>query len=393
MILDELIVISVAISLIFYLIRRFIVRYAPENILLVPVTVISLIIYIILKIKAVNVPTFMQIIIYFTLFLIPLTFSILQLNNIILSRKYLYFKMKLAYKNENYDDTIKLLQRLIYIEGRKSIYYYYLGMCYKFKKEYTNSKDSFALAIEYDKRDYRAYYELGVLLDSVNKKETAIIMLNNSLRIKPDFYEAFEALGICLTSQAKYEDAVKVYEIAISYHPNSCELYYNVAMIEIELGNYDLAEEYFKKAVKIKPKLYSAYYNIGKINYFKGDLNKAIEFFKLARSSTLYGAKAYYKLANVYSAKNELEKAMSCLEYAMEIEPSFIKEAQTDFMFTDLKERIEDYINMKKEREKKEKKIDQNDYYEVTEYKYRKRQEISKKIEQDIEREKSIEHA
>lgn len=390
MFVERFVVIFISLILIFLLSRRFIKRYAPENIFLIVAEAFTFGIYVKSVIENIYIPVIVQICLLIFLILLPLLFAFLQYNNIILSRKILYYKMKWEYYLQDFDKTIKYINRLITLDGRRTEYYYLLGMCYKYKKDYINSRDSFALSIELDRRNYKSYYELGVLLDETNKKSTAIIMFNNALRLKPNFYEAAEALGICLTSQAKYEDAVKVYEIALEYHPNACEIYYNIAMIELEIGDYEKSEVAFIKAAKLKPKLYSAYYNIGKINYLKGDYEKAIEFFKLARSSTMYGAKAYYKLAMVYAAKKENEKAISSLEYAMEIEPDYIKEASRELVFENIRNEIEEYINSKQCQ--KESIKNRNDYSQIASEKMKKKNEIEMRINKDIEKEKNEEN-
>ena len=47
-------------------------------------------------------------------------------------------------------------------------------------------------AIEYDKKSYIAYYELGALMELQGRIDTAIIMLTSSNKLKPEFYDAAE---------------------------------------------------------------------------------------------------------------------------------------------------------------------------------------------------------
>ena len=70
-------------------------------------------------------------------------------------------------------------------------YLYILGMCYKDLKDFIRARDSFALAIEFDDKDYKSYYEYGLILDSTNKKEAALIMFEKAIKIKPDFFLNF----------------------------------------------------------------------------------------------------------------------------------------------------------------------------------------------------------
>lgn len=386
MIIETVITIVAIVVLNFLLASKYIKRYAPENILIAMVSSFALGSYLAFVFNDVYIPILIQNILFIFMFGIPCIFAILQYNNIILSRKILYYKMKFNMYSENYEKAKNILYRLIDQVGRKAEYYYLLGLCYKNLDDFVNSRDSFALAVELDKRNYLSYYELGRILDETNKKDTAIIMFNNALRIRPDFYDAAESLGITYTSQARYDEALKVYKNALEYHPQSFEIYYNIAMIELEIGDYDNSEKSFEQSAKLKPKLYSAYYNMGVINYLKGDYTKAVEFFKQARSSTVYGGRAYYKLATVYAATKEHEKAMSCLEYAIQIDSKYLNEAKEELIFENIKDRIIAYE--KDVIELEEKNRDKNDYMKELEYTSKKKAVLENKIAKDIEEEK-----
>lgn len=389
MVIEKVVTIVAVVVLNFFLVHKFVKRYVPENVFIEALSSFALGSYLVFTINEVYIPEFIQILLVISMFFIPLIFVLLQYNNIILTRKILYYKMKWNMYMQDYERAKNFLYKLIEQTGRKAEYYHDLGICYKHLNDFVNSRDSFALAVELDKRDYLSYYELGCILDETNKKETAIIMFNNALRIKPDFYDAAESLGISYTSQARYEEATRVYKNALEYHPESFELYYNIAMVQLEIGNYDEAEKSFEKAAELKPKLYSAYYNIGVINYLKGDYTKAVEFFKLARSSTIYGGKAYYKLATVYAATREYEKAMGCLDYAVQIEPKYLKEAKEELVFENIKDRITEYEKGLIELEQKNR--DKNDYMKELELASKKKSILESKIAEDIAREKLAE--
>ena len=389
MLIEKVITVVIIVVLNFFLIHKFVKRYVPENVFIEALSSFAFGSYLVFTIYEVYIPELIQIFLIISMFFIPLIFVILQYNNIILTRKILYYKMKWNMYLQDYERAKKLIYKLIEQTGRSAQYYNYLGICYKHLNDFVNSRDSFALAVELDKTDYLSYYELACILDETNKKETAIIMFNNALRIKPDFYDAAESLGICYTSQARYEEALRIYRNALEYHPQSFELFYNIAMVKLEIGEYDDAEKSFEKAANLKPKLYSAYYNIGTINYLKGDYIKATQFFKLARSSTMYGGRAYYKLATVYAATKEYEKSMSCLDYAVQIEPKYLKDAKEELVFENMKDRILEYENGLVELEKKSR--DKNDYMKELEIASKKKSILESKIAEDISREKLTE--
>lgn len=351
MFLEPLVFVFVTVVCLLLLAVKYIKRYAPENLILISLLAFAVGLYIPFAFYQVYIPLFLQVPIFVIAILVPVASIVLQYNNIILTRKLLYYRVRWNFKAKEYEKTIGLIGKLITLEGRKAEYIYWLGQCYKHTGDFINSRDSFALAIELDRNDYKSYFELGLVLDETNKKETAMVMFNKALKIKPDFYSAQEALGICLTSQGKFEAAVCVYQKALKYHPNSYELYYNIAMIESELKNYTAAIEAFQKAGSLKPDLYTAYYNLGKLCYMERRYEDAIAAYQNILHSTTYGPKGYYQLAICYCAKRDYERAMTALEYAMELEESYLKKAKGEYSFNPLKERIELYQKAK-EKEK-----------------------------------------
>ena len=270
---------------------------------------------------------------------VPLLVYVIEIN----IRIFNLINIKRDIKMKKYEQAIEKL--LIHVKrfGKTDNSYYLLGLCYKEIKEYIEARDTFAIAVENNPSDYKAYFEFGNILEMTGKQDTAIIMYKNCLKLKPNYYEALESLGIVYTSCKMYNDAVKIYETAISYHSEASELYYNLAMIQMELKMIEAALDNFIKASQYNSTLYSASYNAGIIKKASGDIDGAIEFLKKARSSTIYGGRAYYELAKIYSSKNEINRAKTCLEYAILINPDFLKDAKTEIVFTNIKEYLYEF--------------------------------------------------
>jgi tetratricopeptide (TPR) repeat protein len=248
--------------------------------------------------------------------------------------------MKCLYKAKEYDKTILYITKLVNIEGRTSEYMYILGKCYKAKNDYINARDSFALAIEINPKDYLSCYEFGLILDETNKKEVACAMFNKALKLNPDFYEAAEALGISFTSQGKFKKAINVYMKIVKKCPKSYEIYYNIGMLEMEIGNYEQSIEAFSKCIEIKPDLFMASYNIGNLCYMLKRYSEAIVAYKRIVLSSIYGAKAYYKMSIIFAIKEEYEKSLANLEYAVELDEHFLNKARKEPCFRKMRNQI-----------------------------------------------------
>ncbi len=360
MLFEKISVILFMIIILIYLCRKYIKSYAPENVVIIPLLAASLVCYITFVVSNVFIPIYVQILILLFGILLPGVISILQLKNIILTKKIIYYKMKYLFNIKDYKATIKYINRLILLEGRNNEYLYMLGICYKELGDLVSARNSFSMAIEFDEKDYKSYYEYGLILDSSDKKEAALLMFDKAIKAKPDFYEAKEAKGICLTSQGRFLEAIFNYNEAVKMHKEAYEMFYNLGMLETEVENFEKAEQAFEEVEKIKPEFVLASYNVGELACKRGDYKKAIEEYKKVTTSITYGPKAYYKIAVCYSLLSEYDKAMGVLEYAIELDEEFIKKSSVECAFLPMRDKINQFI--KDKQDLKQKQNDRKNY-------------------------------
>ncbi len=344
MIIEKIVVLIDAVLIIGLLLKKYLKINAKLNIVIICISSFFVGGYVGFTIYNVYMPLVFQIITFIFVFLLPIATLILQYNDIKIKRFSLKMKIKNSYSLREYENTLKYIQSLSEIDGKKAEYLYLSGKCYKHLNDFINARDSFALATQLDRSDYKSYYELGIILDETNKKDTAIVMFNKALKLKPDFYEAMEAYAICLTSQARFKEAREIYVKSLKTFPTSYELYYNIAMLNLQLKEVDKALEAFEKSVELKSDLYTAYYNIGNIYYFKKDYDKAIEAYKNMFPSPTYSKIAYYEIAKIYSITSQKEKAMATLEYLFELDPKYVKDARNEYVFSNMKDMINEYL-------------------------------------------------
>lgn len=343
MILGEILFISTSICLLTLITCKFIKKRTLSNILCISILAISLGSYLPFVIYNIFIPKIFQILYFVLGIAIPTIYIYFQYNNINLLKKILCYNTKKAYKNKNYQRTMELLKKIIYLDGYTSEYAVIFGNCHKEQGHFVVAQEFYESAIALDKYNPNAYYELANVYEKIDKYKEAIDLYTRALQIKPDYYEAYEALGILLTRQGKFNLAVDIYNRGILMFPNSFEMSYNLAMIESELGNYDYAIENFEKTIKIKPDLYSAYYSLGQLYLNKKEYEKSIEAYKKILNSTVYGTRAYYNISKVYVEIGDYDRAMSSVEYAMELDPHYIKEADNEYAFNPIREMINNY--------------------------------------------------
>lgn len=343
MILERVVFISSIIILMLLLCYKVKQKHSFKNIYVIGILAVSLGIYLPFVIYNNYIPYIFQIGIFVFGILFPAIYTFIQYNDIKLKRKILYHNMKKEYKYKNYEKTMQLIKKLIAIDGYTSEYALILGICYKESNELINAEECYKKAIELDKYNAQAHFEIGVIYEKFSQRKEAVDFYVRAIRIKPDYYEAYEALAINLTRQGKFDLAIKIYKKATMIFQNSFELLYNLAMLESETGERYDAIEHFEKVLVIKSDLFTARYSLGVLYYEKKEYQKAIDQFTQILNNAIYGTRAYYKLAILYMDLKDYERAMSSLEYAFELDSYYIAEADKEYAFNPIRDRINDY--------------------------------------------------
>lgn len=349
MIIDNIIVIIVAIILITYLSVNYVKKYAPVNLLLIAICAFCLGVYLPVVFYNVYLRIRYQIPLGIGIFVVPCIFAILQYNNINFSKNLLYKRAEKYYNNQKYTKCINTLQKLITKEGRNANSIFLLSKCYYELKEFEKAKETIYEVIEKDDSNYQAYFILGSILEQEDDIDSAIDMYRKSIEIEPSYYDSYEVLGILLANEGKFEEAEELYKKAIEYHAESYELLYNLAMVQLELGKTDDAEKNLEFALVIKPDINEAIYSLGNIKLLKGQYNDALNLYSEITKSPNYGLKAYYKIAIIYVTKNEFEKAMSVIEYLVNEDENYINTIENEFVFNAMRSKIDNFLKSRKE--------------------------------------------
>ncbi len=388
MIIDNIIVIFVAIILITYLSINYVKKYVPVNLLLIAICSFSLGVYLPVVFYDVQLRLRFQIPLGIGIFVLPCIVAILQYNNISFGKNLLYKRAEKYYNNKKFSKCINTLEKLINKEGRKSETFYLLAKCFYETEQYTRAKEVLYEVIERDRENSNAYFTLGSILEKENDIDSAIDMYQKCIEIDPSFYDAYEVLGILIAGKGDYETAEELYKKAIEYHAESYELLYNLAMIQLELGKTEEAEKNLEFALVINPDINEAIYSLGNIKLLKGDYKEALKLYNEITKSENYGLKAYYKIAIIYVTKNEFDRAMAIIEYLINQDKSYIDIIENEFIFNAMRSRIDAFLKNKKEAE------DIENEKEQAEIEYRKKTRKNwfgrGKDEQDENKESSI---
>ena len=113
--------------------------------------------------------------------------------------------------------------------------------------------ESFARASELDKGDPYSRTNLGATLIQNGRVDQAIQILNEAIRIKPDYHKAYTNLGIALIRKNEPQAAVRMYRKALELNPRDEAAHLNLGLALANLGRRREASSHFRAFIQLSP--------------------------------------------------------------------------------------------------------------------------------------------
>ncbi len=200
--------------------------------------------------------------------------------------------------------------------------------------------DEYVKAVDLNKQDYDSYYKISFLLNELDKKEDAKVMLNNLLKAKPDYIDASLLLGDILCEQELYKEALNIYSTGLKHSPNNYDLYYSMGIVYTMLNDFESAKLCYEKAATINSLCYHAYYALGQINLIEMDLDEAEKYFYKALEDKEQEPDSYYQLGKIYMLRGDHDNAVKFVNLAIELDNNYIKIANQEPIFIPVKSKF-----------------------------------------------------
>ena len=123
---------------------------------------------------------------------------------------------------------------------------------------------------------------LGLALQNLGDRNSAIVNFRKAIEINPKFFLAYNNLGNAFNDLGQYDDALFQYQQSIKIKPDYAQAYYNQGCVYRDTYKYNESIERYKQAIKIKPDYADAYTNLGYVLRHVGKLEEAIENYQKA---------------------------------------------------------------------------------------------------------------
>lgn len=271
---------------------------------------------------------------------LALIFFLLIIKNNKIKEKIKIFKLKMLLMSRNIPEAKKLALKLADKYPQNYFVHKILGKIYEDEGKINVALDEYIKAVEINQEDYELQYKVATLFQKSEKNEEAIIMLQDLLKVKPDYIKATLLLGNILYDEERFKEAVSVYTAALRYNITEYELYYNLGMTFTRLNDFQKAREYYLRAAKLNSYLYNGQYNLALIAMIQGELDEAERRLQRAMQQEELEPTVYFYLAQIALLKEDKEKALNYINLALELDENIKEKIEKQPLFAIIQNRI-----------------------------------------------------
>jgi tetratricopeptide (TPR) repeat protein len=183
---------------------------------------------------------------------------------------------------------------------------------YKQVSYWQNSEALWRHAIECDRYDVRAYYNLANFLYQKEDLNGAITNFEIALEIDPGMVGAHNNLGMAFLDKGDQAGAVAQYRAAIKLDSDYAVAHYNLGSVLLKLGKTDEAIAEFKAALTIDPAH----------SELRNNSELALPEVTAKRIKTNY-AQFHDGLGSAYEGKTQIDEAIEQYQEALKLDPNY----------------------------------------------------------------------
>ncbi len=180
-----------------------------------------------------------------------------------------------------------------------------------------------------------------------NKLEKASQKLRRIQLLAPANEEVYIQKATILSKNGNHEKAIQNLKIAVSYADDKVDIWSMMGMEYLYLDAFEKARLSFAKCIDVDHEDYSSLYNIVYCFDMQKNHEKAIVFLNAFLDRSPYSEVAWHQLGRQYFVLKRYKEALTCFDYAVLIDESFIggylEKAKTLEKLEEFEEAIQNY--------------------------------------------------
>ena len=181
-----------------------------------------------------------------------------------------------------------------------------------------------------------------------NKLEKATQKLRRIQLLAPANEEVYIQKATILSKNGNHEKAIKNLKIAIHHAEDKVDIWSMMGMEYLYLDDFEKARLSFAKCIDVDYEDYSSLYNVVYCFDMQKHHEKAIIFLNAFLDKSPYSEVAWHQLGRQYFVLKRYKEALTCFDYAVLIDESFIggylEKAKTHEKLGDFEEAIKNYM-------------------------------------------------
>ena len=199
-----------------------------------------------------------------------------------------------------------------------------LGLLYTQRGEWAAAGNAADDALKISARSARGSYNLGCLLQGLNRHEEALNSYDSALAARPNYFEAFIHRGISLLALADFESALSSFDKAIALRPRETGAWLNRGNALTALRRHEKALRSYDQAVAIAPGFAPLHLKRGLALLALRRDHEALASLETALKLDPQNAETHFRRGDVLLALARDEDALTSFDAALALKPDYV---------------------------------------------------------------------
>lgn len=254
-----------------------------------------------------------------------------------------------AYKNRDFEQVQKLMEKVIRQNPQLAPPYWYLGRALYEQGDYESALQQMEKALAIDPNYALAYADRGIIYSALGNESQGLADLQHALEIDPSLAKVHHNLAVYHYNKGEMDLALQEYDLALQIDPTRSSSWQSRAEVLHDLGQLDECIESATHAIDNDSKNWSAYAMRASCYAEKGNFEQASADISQAMKNGFQDATIVGRACNVMVKAKANEQAVEYCSLSIALEPgryeSFINRGVAHFNAEQYQQAIDDFTS------------------------------------------------
>jgi tetratricopeptide (TPR) repeat protein len=200
--------------------------------------------------------------------------------------------------------------------------HYNLGAMLQALQRHDEAIEHYRKALALDPKDAQAHSNLGSALNALGRHNEAVEHFERATALKPDFAEAQVNFGNCLRALGRNDEAASCYQRALALRPQLADVHFLLGNAQLALGRHEQAIASYQRALALRADWPEVHYNLGNVFEVLKGHEEAIQHYRQALALRPTYVEAHVNLGNPLQLLNRYDEAIEHYRQALALDPN-----------------------------------------------------------------------